>query len=93
MDEPLWMPEQSKFVKKTLKRYKSDPRVTKRFDEIVKRLIHEEDPAAIAYEITKDNVCIQRVLKNVRLTYWMNYDTKVLYLGQLGSHKQVYGSD
>lgn len=93
MDEPLWTPERSKYVDRSLKKYKSDPRVTKKFYEKVNRLIHEEDPATLAREPTNKGTYTVWITKSVRLEYWMNYDTKVLYLGRLGDHKRVYGSD
>ena len=93
MDEPLWTPERSKDVGKSLRKYKSDKVVTKKFYEKVKRLIHEENPADLAREQTNGRTYTVWITKSVRLEYWMNYDTKVLHLGQLGDHKQVFGSD
>lgn len=93
MDEPLWTPKRSSDVGKSLKNYKSNQVVTKKFYETVKRLIHEENPADLMREQTDKGTYIVRITKSVRLEYWMDYDTRVLYLAQFGDHKQVFGFD
>ena len=56
-------------------------------------LASEKDPAAVAYEKTRDDTCILRLTRAVRMSYWMDDETKTIYLGKLGDHKEAYGWD
>lgn len=91
--QPLWTIDESREIKKSRKRYKSDKPVCNAFQNYIKALSNEVDPAAIAYEKNKDGIYILRLTKSVRLSYWIDDKTKTIYLCKLGDHKEVYGYD
>ena len=88
-----WTVDRSGKVKKSLKKYKSDKHVSNKFENAIKRLVTIEDPAEIAYKKTPDDKCIFWITKSVRLLYWMDYEKKIIFLGKMGDHKEVYGWD
>ena len=93
MDASLWTIKQSKDVEKSRKKYKSNKPVCDAFDKAIEMLASEKDPAAVAYEKTRDDTCILRLTRAVRMSYWMDDETKTIYLGKLGDHKEAYGWD
>ena len=88
-----WIVDWSEKVERSLKKYRSDKPVSKSFKNAIKSLINEEDPAEIAYKKTPDDICIYWITKNVRLSYWMDYEKKIISFGNLGDHKEVHGWD
>ena len=93
MDLPGWIIEESKDVIKSRKKYRSDKPVCVALDKYIQMLIHEGDPAVVAYETTKEDFCILRLTRAVRLSYWVDYEKRTICLSKLGDHKEVYGRD
>ena len=88
-----WTVERSGKVKKSLKKYKSDKHVWKKFKNAIKALVEAKDPAELAYKKPPGGRCIFWITNSVRMLYWMNHEKKIIYLGILGDHKEVYGWD
>ena len=93
MDALRWAVSQSREVKRNLRKYKSNKPVLDSFENAIRILVNEKDPAEVAYKKTADDICLYRLGRSIRMSYWMDYEKGIIHLGYLGNHKEVYGWD